>query len=597
MADTATATKANTTAMDRHFRGRVRITPFNLFSALLALALLLLAVVPLVAVLARAFIQEGTLDLSAISDTLAIPDLGRTLLNTLAITLASGLVSLIIGSLLAWLNERTDARIGILTDALPLVAFVLPPIAGAVGWVLLLSPGAGYLNVLIREFVSFFGIALTEGPFDIYSWYGLVFVYSIYQVPFSFMFVSAALRNMDSSLEEASRVSGHGLATTVRRITLPALAPSLAGAALLTVWTSLGLYSIPSVIATGAGIKVLTVEIVNAVAFTYPAQTDVAVGLSFIMIAAVAIVWFIQNQVVRRSRHATVGGKARAATPIRLGGWKIVARIFIFGYAVVTTVLPILALLLVTLTGYWTTNIKWSQLSLEPFRRQVLENPTSAEALTNSLTLGVVGATIAMFAAAVLSLFLLRIPKRWARGIDASIKLPSTLSHIVLAVGFVLILAGPPFRLSGTWLILLVAYIALYYPQGAVAADGAAAQVSPELAEASAVAGAGQLTTFRRVFLPLMIPGLIAGWALLFVRMVGDLSASAILAGAGNPVVGRQILEVFQNGTFSLMASLAMTLTVISATVIVVLQVLSRRAARWSTQTSTRSKSKGSRAR
>src|SRR5690606_35051194 len=146
-------------------------------------------------------------------------------------------------------------------------------------------------------------------PFDIYSWYGLIFVYSIYQVPFSFMFVSAALRNMDSSLEEASRVSGHGLATTVRRITLPALAPSLAGAALLTVWTSLGLYSIPSVIATGAGIKVLTVEIVNAVAFTYPAQTDVAVGLSFIMIAAVAIVWFIQNQVVRRSRHATVGGK------------------------------------------------------------------------------------------------------------------------------------------------------------------------------------------------------------------------------------------------------------------------------------------------
>jgi len=597
MAETASATKANTTAMNRRLGGRVRLSPFNLFSALLALALLLLAVVPLVAVLARAFIQEGTLDFSAISDTLAIPDLGRTLLNTLGITLASGLVSLIIGALLAWLNERTDARVGILTDALPLVAFVLPPIAGAVGWVLLLSPGAGYLNVLIRDFVGIFGVALTEGPFDIYSWYGLIFVYSIYQVPFSFMFVSAALRNMDSSLEEASRVSGHGLATTVRRITLPALAPSLAGAALLTVWTSLGLYSIPSVIATGAGIKVLTVEIVNAVAFTYPAQTDVAVGLSFIMIAAVAIVWFIQNQVVRRSRHATVGGKARAATPIRLGGWRIVARIFIFGYAFVTTVLPMLALLLVTLTGYWTTNINWANLSLEPFRRQVLENPTSAEALTNSLTLGLVGATIAMIAAAVLSLFLLRIPKRWARGIDASIKLPSTLSHIVLAVGFVLILAGPPFRLSGTWIILLVAYIALYYPQGAVAADGAAAQVSPELSEASSVAGASQFTTFRRVFLPLMIPGLIAGWALLFVRMVGDLSASAILAGAGNPVVGRQILEVFQNGTFSLMASLAMTLTVISATVVVVLQVISRRAARWSTQTSSKSKSKGSRAR
>jgi len=594
MADAApNPTRADTTAIDRREGKRFRFTPFSIFSGLLALALVLLAMVPLIAVLLRAFIQDGKLDFAAIADTLAIPDLGETLLTTLWITLASGAVSLVIGAILAWLNERTDARMGILTDALPLIAFVLPPIAGAVGWVLLLSPGAGYLNVLIRDLVGIFGVRMTDGPFDIYSWYGLIFVYSIYQVPFSFMFVSAALRNMDSSLEEASRVAGHGLATTLRRITLPALAPSLAGAALLTVWTSLGLYSIPSVIATGAGMKVLTVEIVNSVAFTYPARTDIAVGLSFLMIAAVAIVWFIQNQVVRRSRHAMVGGKSRAATPIRLGRWRIVARIFVFGYAFVTTALPFLALALVTLTGFWTPNIDWASFSLEPFRRQVLENPVSQEALANSLTLGVVGATIAMLAAAVLSLFLLRMPTRWARSIDGAIKLPSTLSHIVLAVGFILILAGPPFRLSGTWLILLLAYIALYYPQGAVAADGAAAQVAPELAEASAVAGASQSTTFRRIFLPLMVPGLIAGWALLFVRMVGDLSASAILAGSGNPVVGRQILEVFQNGTFSLMASLAMTLTVISATVVIALQIVSRRAARWSTQPLSKSDLKG----
>lgn len=564
--------------------GRLRLTPFNLVAVLMAALLGALALLPLGAVLLRVFVVDGQLDLRAIGDTLALPGLGETLLNTLIVTLASGLLSLLVGSLLAWLNERTDARVGIFTDALPLVAFVLPPIAGAVGWVILLSPGAGFINVLIRGALSPLGIELSEGPFDIYSWYGLIFVYSIYQVPFSFMFVSAALRNMDSSLEEASRVAGKNLAYTLRRITLPALAPALAGAMLLTVWTSLGLYSIPSVIATGSGIKVLTVEIVNAIAFTYPSRIDISVGLSAIMIAAVAVVWFIQNRVVRRSRHATVGGKTRAATPIRLGFWLIPARIFIFGYAILTTVVPIIALLLVTLNGFWSPNINWANLSLEPFRRQVLDNPVAREALVNSLTLGIVGSTIAMLAAAILSLFLLRVPGRWARLVDGAIKLPSTLSHIVLAVGFVLILAGPPFSLSGTWLILLVAYIALYYPQGAVAADGAATQVGSELAEASAVSGAGQSTTFRRIFLPLMIPGLIAGWSLLFVRMVGDLSASAILAGSGNPVVGRQILEVFQNGTFSLMAALAMTLTFISATVVIVLTALSRRAARWSTR-------------
>lgn len=578
---------AMTDAPQRPKRGSLlggnAVTPFNAFAGLIALALALLSALPLLAVLVRVFFKDGQFQPGAVADVLAVPGLAETLANTVIITVASSVIALLFGSALAWLNERTDARMGLLSDALPLVVFVLPPIAGAVGWVLLLSPTAGYLNVLIRNILGAVGIQLADGPFDIYSWGGLIFVYTIYQIPFSFMFVSAALRNMDPSLEEASRVAGRGLGGTFLRVTLPALAPALAGALLLTVWTCLGLYSIPSVLATGADIKVLTVEIVNAVAFSYPARTDVAVGLSLIMVVAVAFVWLIQNQIVRRARHATVGGKARAATPIALGRWRTPLRILAVSSGVVSTILPLGALVLVTLQGFWTPNINWSRLSLAPFQRQILENPISREAVQNSLSLGAVGATIAIVAAAIISLFLLKIPARWAKGIDGVIKLPSTLSHIVLAVGFVFVLAGPPLGLSGTWLILLLAYIALYFPQGAVAADGAASQVSPELGEASAVSGASQTITFLKVYLPLMAPGLIAGWSLLFVRMVGDLSASAILAGPGNPVVGRQILEVFHNGTFALMAAIALTLTAISAVTVIALTALSRRAARWST--------------
>jgi len=563
-------------------RGALRATPFGIAGGVIALALLVLSIAPLATVAWRAFVVDGKLDLSAFSETATMPGLGTTLLNTLVMVLASGATSLTLGTALAWLNERTDARLGIVTDALPLVAFVLPPIAGAVAWVMLLSPEAGYVNVLIREALSPLGIALEEGPLDIYSWYGLIFVYTIYQVPFAFLLVSAALRNMDPALEEASRVCGCGVVKTLRKVTIPALLPTMAGAALLVTWTSLGLYSVPAVIGTGAEIEVLTVRIVNVVAFTYPARTDLAVGLSLIMIAIVAVVWFAQSRVTRHGRHATVEGKGRAATPISLGRWRTPTRILMIGYAVLTTVVPMIALALVSLNGYWTPNIRWAHLSLEPFQRQVLDNPVSREALTNSLTLGLLGATIAMLAAAIVSLYLLRRPAAIARVIDGAIKLPPTLSHVVLAVGFVLLLAGPPFNLAGTTLILLIAYVALYYPQGSVAADGAVSQVGQELSEASSVAGAGQTRTFRRIYLPLMVPGLIAGWALLFVRMVGDLSASALLAGSGNPVVGRQILEIFQNGSFSLLASLAMALTAISAVVVVVLMALSRRNARWS---------------
>jgi len=149
-------------------------------------------------------------------------------------------------------------------------------------------------------------------------------------------------------------------------------------------------------------------------------------------------------------------------------------------------------------------------------------------------------------------------------------------------VGFILLFAGPPFMLGGTLFILGLAYLALYYPQGAVAADNAVSQIGKELPEASAVSGAGAATTFRRIFVPLMLPGMLAGWSLLFVRMIGDLTASAILAGPRNQVVGREILDIFLGGSYAQLASLATVVTVITTGVVLVAMWASRRSARWS---------------
>ena len=111
-------------------------------------------------------------------------------------------------------------------------------------------------------------------------------------------------------------------------------------------------------------------------------------------------------------------------------------------------------------------------------------------------------------------------------------KLPSVFPHLVLAVGFILVFTGPPFSLGGTTLILLMVYVTIYMPQGSVAADAAVSQIGSELPEASSVFGAGDGRTFRKIYLPLMFPGLIAGWAFLFARMVGDLTATALVGRA-----------------------------------------------------------------
>jgi iron(III) transport system permease protein len=539
-----------------------------------------LALYPLALVLLRLVYSNGRFDPAPLASMFSQPDVGVLVFNTLAVVGASSLLALVVGAIMAWINERTDAGMGIISDALPLVPFLLPPIAGAIGWVLLLSDRAGLLNALMRKVLGTFGITLTTGPLNIYSWTGIIFVYTIYAIPYVYLLVSAGLRNVDSSLEEQSRVCGNGLWRTMWLVTIPAVRPSLGAALLLLVWFGFALYSVPAVIGTGAGIEVLPVRLVNLLSFTYPPETARAIGLGMIVVLVVGAAWLIQARILAGGRHATIGGKGHRTSRIELGRWRWAARSVVIVYILLAAVLPMIGLLLVSLNGFWTPNIKWAQLSLRTFREVLVEDAVTVTALNNSLLLGIVGATIGMAAAAIIALFVRKKGAGFARVVDGLIKLPASISTIVLAVGFVLAFNGPPFNLNGTFAILLFAYLALYLPQGAVAADAAAAQVGRELTEASGISGARSTRTLLRVSLPLMMGGLAAGWALLFVRIIGDLTASAILAGTNNPVVGFRILEVYQGGSFATLAALSTVLTVVSAAIVVLLLALTRRRSR-----------------
>ncbi|MFA9430229.1 ABC transporter permease [Egicoccus sp. AB-alg2] len=581
----ATATIRPTTPLQRLGLAVRNLSPFGTFSVVLALALAGLAIIPLGRVVLGLFYVDGALTLAPLRATLAVPDLARLLTNTVVAVAVSGVIALLIGAVFAWLNERTDARMGFATDALPLLPFLLPPVAGAVGWVLLLSPRAGLLNAWLRDFLGLFGINLAEGPFDIHSWYGLIAIYAVYQVPYAFLLLSAGLRNMDPALEEQSRMSGAGLVRTLRKVTLPAMAPSMGAAVLLMVWTGFGIFSLPAIVGTPAGIDVLAVRIVRLLSFTYPPETDVAIGLSVFVVLFVAIAYTVQLRLLRAGRHATVGGKGHKTKRIELGRWRWPARLLMLAYVMIAAVLPIGALVLVSLNGFWTPDIAWGDLSTDAFQRAVFGDRVTQRALRNSLLLGVGGGLIGITAAAVIALFVARTRSTFARVLDGSIKLPAAISNIVIAVGVVLVFAGPPFRLGGTLIILLMGYLALYMPQGSVAADAAAGQVGKELPEASHVSGAGRGRTFRKVYLPLMVPGLVAGWALLFIRMAGDLTASAILAGTRNPVVGFRILEVYQGGSYAMLAALSTVLVLITSTVLVLVTAYTRRRSKWGIET------------
>lgn len=561
----------------RRFPRTGRPKSFDTVALAIACTLVLLVSVPLLNVAVDMFWQDGGFSLDAVRNTLAIADLGELILNTVVVVAASSVLAVLIGTLIAWANERTDARMGLLNDVLPYLPFLLPPIAGAVGWTMLLSPKAGLLNAWLRDGLELAGIHLEDGPFDINTWYGLVMVYTIYAVPYVYMNVSAALTTFDSSLEEASRLSGAGYLTTLRRVTVPALAPSIGAGFLLCTWFGFGMFSIAAIIGTPADIDVIAVRIVHLLTFSYPPEEDLALGLSAIVMLFVGLSYYVQYRVLKNSRFSSIAGKSTTPRITRLGKWRPVVRGIVLLYVVLSTVLPMAGLFLVALNGYWTPKIKWESLGFEAFRTALIDDPQTQQAFVNSLGLGLIGGSIGIVAAAIVSIYVAQRRNKATQALDAAIKLPASISHMVIAVGILLLLGGSPLYLGGTWLILLLGYLAIYLPQASIASDAAVAVVGRELAEASKISGGRDWKTFLRIYAPLMLPGLVAGWALLFIRIVGDLTASAILSGTNNVVVGFRILEVFNGGSYATLAALSATLVLVTGAVLLLVIWTSRR--------------------
>lgn len=559
-------------------RGTRRRPLFLGFTGVVSLLVAVVVAYPLLALLLRVFTEDGQFTLSAFGEAVAEPNIVGIILNTFIVVTLSVVGAGIVGTTFAWLNERTDARMGWATDMLPIVPLLVPPIAGAVGWVLLASPRAGYLNVFFRGVASWFGIEMAEGPLTIGSWYGLVFIYTLYLVPHIYINVSAGLRNLDPSMEEAARVSGASVAQVMRRITLPSIKPAITGGVLLALVYGFALFSVPAIVGTLARIEVLTVRIVRLMTATFPGRIDVAVVLGMIIVAVIGSAWLLQRRLVKAGHYATIGGRGSHAAKVRLGVWRTPARALMVAYLVCTSVLPLAGLLFVALQPFWNPSIDWSSLSLSSFSHVLFERRATSTALTNSLTFGVVTATIGMLVALLVAVRLQHRPSGLLSvTADGATKLPGAVSNIVVALGILAAFAGSPFGLSGTATILVLSYMILYMPQATVTAQSAVTQLGPEMSEAALMAGATHGRIFRRITLPLTMPGLTAGWALVFVLAAGDITASALLAGTRNPVVGFVILELWGSGTYPQLAALATLISLLTSTVVLTALVIGRR--------------------
>jgi iron(III) transport system permease protein len=520
---------------------------------------------------------EAPAGIEAIGKSIESGALLRVLRNTAIIVFGGAALATVVGAVLAFINERTDGSLGASGELLPLAPMIVPPIAGVIGWAILLDPRVGLVNGALKNILERVGITLDSGPLDIYTPTGLVFVTGLYLVPYVYLIVAAALRGLDASLDEASRVHGASPLRTMLRVTLPAVRPAIAAGALTAVIGGIGLFSVPIVLGTAARMDVISVHIYRLFE-QFPPQTATGLMLSAAMVAVVQALLLAQRWLVPSEGHAVIGGRGGRAGLIRLGRWRRPAQGLAIGYLLATSVLPVLGLAIVSLQPFWTPIIDSAQFTLANYTFVLFENGPTSRAFVTSLGLGAATATAAVLIAALLLLGSRQSQGAVAKASDMVLTLPATLPHTVIGVAFLITFTPAPFKLYGTTTLLFLAYLAMALPFAARAAAAAASGIGADLSEASRIAGAGRGRTFLRILLPLSLPGLMAGWIIVFIHTAGEVTASSLLAGARNPVIGRVMTELWVFGSFPQLAAMSIVVTAVTSTGVAVMLYFTRRA-------------------
>lgn len=358
-------------------------------------------------------------------------------------------------------------------------------------------------------------------------------------------------------------MSGASLRTVFRRITTPLVLPALYAAILIMAVRALESFEVPALLGLPNRIWVFTSRIWTVLNEKPPAFGKAgAYAMSLLLLTALGVLW--QARLSKRGRaYQTVTGKGFRPRPVQLGVWRIPAVLFICVYFLIAVVAPLLMLAYMSTQRFYSppTHKTLSNMSLEMYGK-VIHNDLILTALKNSLILGLGAATTVMILTAVASWIVVRtrIPGRWL--LDNLAFLPLVIPGLVLGVALLFVYLRINRDLSigiyGSLWILFIAYLTRYMPYGMRYASTSMYQIGRELEESAQTSGASWFQSFRRVVLPLLAPGLVAGWIYIVIVSVRELSSSILLYTPGRQVLSIVIWEQYQNGAFTELAALGM---------------------------------------
>jgi iron(III) transport system permease protein len=481
----------------------------------------------------------------------------QVIVNSFAFAVGGAGGAILLGTLLAWMVERTDAPFRRFTYTVMFISIALPGLFKVVGWIVLLGPGAGFINNWAR---SIFG---EWAVYNIFSLSGMIFVEILLWVPTAFLLMVAPLRQMDRTLEDAAEMCGAKRFRVLSRITFPLLAPAIGAVGLLALVRMFEAFEVPALIGLPGRRLVLTSviyqEMTHGITPSYEQPSAYAVLL--MIPVSIGLVLYLR-MLSRGERYQVVTGKGFKPRVVELGRWRWAAGSALIGLCGLL-LLPMLVLLWASFTQFIVppSPEAFSHLTLDHYRG-LLEFPRLAGAVKNTAIVSLAAATVVMVIASLASWIAVKSRLRGKAVVDYLAMSSLVFPGIVLGLALLQLYLRVPLGIYNTLTIIILALATRYLPFGMRYASTGLIQIHSELEESGASAGGTWRQVFMRITVPLAFPALFAGWVFIFLNAATELSASVLLAGPRSQVLSVLLFELWQEGQVNQTGALAVVISI-----------------------------------
>ena len=496
-----------------------------------------------------------------------------SLQNSVIFALGSASFAIVIGGLVAWTVERTNASFKSFAYLTSIISLGTPYVLYVTAWLFLLGRN-GPLNEWLRWMTGG-----NDYQFTVSSMMGMILIEGLLWSPMSFLLLASVFRSSNSDYEEAAQMSGAGVGTVLWRISMKLALPAVAAIALLVVIRSIEAFEVPALVGLPGKVRLLTTDIYLDMKQTVPPDFGYSSAFSLVLLLIAAVLLYFYGRLSRNaSRFHTVTGKSFRPRLFDLGWARPLGSALILFYFALVLVLPNVALLWQSLMPF-SQSFSMKGLSLLTLAnyRTVMETGNYAGLVWQTLTISGTSATTVLLVT-IFAAWLSVRRKPGANWLDQLATAPLVFPGIVLGVAMMQIFLSLPISIYGTIWAFVIAFTVRYLPYGMRYASSGILQIHTELEESAVISGASAAQELRRIIGPLALPAIAAGWLFIFLVSSRDLALAIILSSPSVQPVAVAMLDLWSNGQGTELAAFGLVWTAIMTVIAYLFYWLARRA-------------------